>query len=104
MTERKFEITDARSGAALAVRVVTRATETEIIGRTDEGALKVRLMASPAGDPAANSELIAFLASKLGIDEAQIIIVGGEEKRDKIVTIEGISAGEVNEKLLPNGD
>jgi uncharacterized protein YggU (UPF0235/DUF167 family) len=69
MSDRKFEITDARGGAALGVRVVTRATATEIVGKTDDGTLKVRLVASPAGDPAANEELLNFLAEKLGVEK-----------------------------------
>ncbi len=101
MTDRKFEITDARGGAALGVRVVTKATETEIAGKTDEGALKVRLVASPAGDPSANSELINFLAEKLEIEQSKIKILFGEDKRDKIVSIEGLTTQEVDDKLLP---
>ncbi|MGJ3238499.1 MAG: DUF167 domain-containing protein [Anaerolineae bacterium] len=100
MTDRKFEITDARGGAALGVRVVTQADETEIAGKTDEGALKIRLMASPAGDPEANAELISFLASKLEIDGNKVKILFGENKRDKIVSIEGMTTQEVDEKLL----
>lgn len=100
MTDRKFEITDARGGAALGVRVVTKATATEIVGKTEEGALKVRLIASPAGDPAANSELINFLAEKLDIEQSKLKILFGEDKRDKIVSIEGLSTQEVDEKLL----
>ena len=102
MTDRKFEITDARGGAALGVRVVTKASETEIVGKTDEGTLKVRLVASPAGDPSANSELISFLAEKLEIEESKLKILFGESKRDKIVSIEGLTTQEVDEKLLPS--
>ena len=51
---RRFEITDARGGAALTVRVVTQAERTEIAGVQDDGVLKIRLIASPAGAPAAN--------------------------------------------------
>ncbi len=102
MTDRKFEITDARGGAALGVRVVTKATETEIVGKTDEGALKIRLVSSPAGDPSTNDELVDFLAEKLEIDASRIVILFGEGKRDKIISIEGLTTEEVDEKLLPN--
>jgi uncharacterized protein YggU (UPF0235/DUF167 family) len=101
MTERKFEITDARGGTALGVRVVTQAASTEIAGKTDEGTLKIRLVASPAGDPAANDELLSFLASKLGVEKKRLEIVAGANSRDKIISIEGISAGEVEAKLIP---
>lgn len=102
MNDREFKITDARGGAALGVRVVTRATETEIVGRNEEGALKVRLTAGPAGDPAANAELVRFLADKLGVSADKIEIVAGADKRDKILSIVGISTEEVEQKLIPN--
>lgn len=99
MTERKFEITDARGGAAIGIRVITRATETEVAGKLDDGTLKIRLKASPAGDPEANKELVEFLAVKLGVEANQIEIVAGEANRDKILSIEGVSAAEVEAKL-----
>lgn len=99
MSDRKFEITDARGGAALGVRVVTRATETELVGRNEDNTLKIRLKATPAGDPSANKELVEFLASKLGVDVAKIEIVAGEGNRDKILSIEGLSVQDVETKL-----
>jgi uncharacterized protein YggU (UPF0235/DUF167 family) len=66
---RKYEITDARGGAAFAVRVVTRAASAEIVGTQEDGTIKVRLVSSPAGDPAANQELITLLAEKLEVSK-----------------------------------
>lgn len=94
-TDRKFEFTDSRGGAALNIRVVTQAEETEFAGIQEDGALKVRLKASPAGDPAANRELVEFLAQRLGVPIQHIEIVAGQSGRDKIVTIEGISSDAV---------
>ncbi|NDJ59769.1 MAG: DUF167 domain-containing protein [Chloroflexi bacterium] len=96
---RKFEITDARGGAALTIRVVTQATKTELAGVQDDGILKIRLMASPAGDPAANQELVDFLSSRLGVAKDRIEIVAGSSGREKIVSVEGVSSAEVEEKL-----
>lgn len=100
MVDRKFEITDARGGAAVGIRVVTQAEATEIAGKTDDGAVKVRLVASPAGDDSANEELINFLAAQLGIEPRKIEIVAGVGSRDKIVSIEGLSTQEVEDKLF----
>lgn len=102
MSDRKFEITDARGGSALGVRIVTRATSTEIAGRTEDGTLKIRLKASPAGDPAANKELVDFLSEKLGVDVDKIEIVAGEGSRDKILSVVGLSVQEVEAKLVTN--
>ncbi len=92
---RRFEITDARGGAALNIRVVTQAEKTEIVGVQDDGVLKVRLMASPAGDPAANQELIDFLAARLDIPTTALEIVAGASGREKIVSIEGVTIDQV---------
>lgn len=99
MPDREFKITDARGGAALGVRVTTRATSTEIAGRLDDGTLKVRLQASPAGDPAANKELTEFLAQRLGVELEKIEIVAGHDSRDKILSIEGLTTDQVEDKL-----
>lgn len=100
MSDREFKITDARGGAAIGVRVVTRAASTEIAGRNEDGTLKVRLMASPAGDPSANKELIEYIAARLGVSSDKIEVVAGADNRDKILTIEGLSSQEVDAKLF----
>jgi uncharacterized protein YggU (UPF0235/DUF167 family) len=101
MSDRKFEITDARGGTALGVRIITRATETEIAGKTDEGAVKIRVKSSPASNPEANQELVQFLAAQLSVAPDKIEIVAGVEKSDKILSIEGISSADVEAKLFP---
>ena len=98
-TDRKFEITDAKGGAAFTVRVLTRSTETEVAGRQEDGSLKIRLQASPAGDPVANTELIEFLAKKLGVEKSKVEIVAGETGRDKLISVEGITTADVDAKL-----
>jgi uncharacterized protein YggU (UPF0235/DUF167 family) len=97
--DRQFRITDAKAGAAFTVRVVTRAANTEFAGIQEDGSLKVRLQASPAGDPAANKELLDFLAKSLNVAHAQLEIVAGAEGRDKLVSVEGITTKEVEEIL-----
>jgi uncharacterized protein len=99
MDDREFRITDARGGAAIPVRVVTGAEYTELVGRTAEGAMRVRLVASPAGDDAANSELVGFLADLLGIAPDRIEIVAGSRQRDKLISVEDLSVEEVDARL-----
>jgi hypothetical protein len=101
MTDRKFEITDARGGAAFGVRVVTKAVHTEIVGKNEDGTLRIRLQASPAGEPEANEELVNFLAKELGVEPKKLEIVAGERSRDKIISVEGLTTAEVEEKLIP---
>ncbi len=91
---RKFEITDAHSGAAFTVRVITRASSVEIAGVHDDGALKIRLTEAHT-DGAADRQLIQFLAESLGVDAAKIEIVAGENNRDKLISVEGITPADV---------
>ena len=101
MNNRKFEITDAKRGAAFTVRVVTRAQRNEIVGVQEDRSLKIRLTASPA-EGQANEALIKFLAERLGVPESAIEIVAGKESRDKWISVEGISTTDVEERLQPD--
>lgn len=96
-------ITDRKSGAAIAVRVVTRAQRNEIVGTQEDGSIKVRLTAAPT-EGQSNKALIAFLAQRLGVPEKAIDIVGGVDKRDKVLSIEGLTATEVEARLKPDPD
>lgn len=96
---REFKITDAKGGAAFTVRVVTRAEATELVGVQEDGTLKVRLKAPSAGDPAANQELVGFLAEQLGVAANQIEIVAGASMRDKLLSVEGISTADLESRL-----
>lgn len=94
----KFEITEARSGAAFTVRVVTRASNVEIAGVQEDGSLKIRLTEAHA-DGAADQQLRDFLADRLNIEVEQIEIVAGENSRNKLVSIEGLKPHEVEAAL-----
>ncbi len=99
MMDRQFKITDAKGGAAFTVRVVTRAANTEFAGLQEDGSLKIRLKASPAGDPEANRELIDFISRQLGVTKEKIEIVAGADGRDKLISVEGISTTDIETKL-----
>jgi uncharacterized protein len=71
-----------KDGAIIfTVRVVPRASKSEIVGEMD-GALKVRI-ASPPVDGAANAELIKVLAKNFGVAKSAIEIVGGQTSKTK---------------------
>jgi uncharacterized protein (TIGR00251 family) len=95
---RDFNITDAKGGAAFSVRVVPKASKTEIVGLMADGVLKVRLNAPPS-DGKANKALVAFLAEVLGVRREQVEIVAGFTGREKIISVVGISPGEVDARL-----
>jgi uncharacterized protein YggU (UPF0235/DUF167 family) len=99
MGKRNFKITDARGGTAIPVRVVTQSETSGLAGVQEDGMLKVRLTASPAGDPAANAELISLLSEVLGIPQDKIEVVVGASAREKILSVEGLTTDEVESRL-----
>jgi uncharacterized protein (TIGR00251 family) len=72
------------------VRVVPRASRSEIVGEHD-GALRVRVAAPPV-DGAANEELVRLLARKLGVSRNAIMITGGHTAKLKQLRVTGASS------------
>lgn len=68
-----------------AVKVVPRASKTEIVG-VMEDALKIRLAAPPV-DGAANAELIKFLSKVFDVSKSRIAILSGETGKIKQIKI-----------------
>jgi uncharacterized protein len=72
------------------VRVVPRASKSEIVGEHDF-ALKVRIAAPPV-DGAANAELIKLLAKTFGVSKSEIEITGGQTSKTKQIKISNLKA------------
>ncbi|HVF46011.1 MAG TPA: DUF167 domain-containing protein [Pyrinomonadaceae bacterium] len=91
----------ARSTAAkvfsFSVRVVPRASKSEVVGMHD-GALKVRIAAPPV-DGAANTELIRLLAKHFRVSRSDVEIVAGETSRSKRVRISSITDSDFEKAL-----
>ncbi len=79
------------------VRVVPRASKSEIIGEHD-GALKVRII-SPPVDGAANMELIRVLAKKLGVSRNDIEIISGGTSKNKRIRVTNLSQSKLEELI-----
>ena len=67
------------------VRVVPRASRSEIVGEHD-GALRVRIAAPPV-DGAANDELVRLLAQAFGVTRSEIAITSGQTAKLKTVRV-----------------
>ena len=78
---------------AFAVRVIPRASKSEIVGEQD-GTLKVRLKAPPVNG-AANEELVRLLAREFGVAKRQIDLLSGQASKNKRVRITGIDPAAV---------
>ena len=88
-----MNIVEKDGSVTFTVRVVPRASRSEIIGEHD-GALKVRI-ASPPVDGAANAELIKLLAKQFGVSKSNVEIIGGQTSKTKQIRINGITAAQI---------
>ncbi|HET7010839.1 MAG TPA: DUF167 domain-containing protein [Anaerolineales bacterium] len=95
---RMFKLHNGQHGAALTVRVTPRARKTEIAGIREDGTLRIRVTAPPV-EGRANAALVEFLAEVLATRKSRIEIIAGEKGLDKIVSISGMAALEVQRRL-----
>ncbi len=65
--------------------------------------MRIRVAAPPV-EGKANRAVIAFLAKALGIRKNKIEIVAGERGLDKIISIDGMLAEEVEKQIKANLD
>jgi hypothetical protein len=86
--------TETGGAITFAVRVVPRASRSEIAGE-QEGALRVRVAAPPV-EGAANVELVRTLARALGVPRSAVEIASGHTSKTKLVRVAGASG----ERLL----
>ena len=90
-------IAQESDGCILTVKVVPRASRTEIVG-ADPDWVRNRLQAPPV-EGRANAALVEFLAETLGLPKRAVAVVAGDKGRIKKVRISGPSAKAVREKL-----
>jgi uncharacterized protein len=81
------------NGILLRLKVVPRASRTEIVGIQD-GMLRIRLAAVPV-DGAANEALIRFLADRIAVPRSAVRVVSGQTSRSKVVEISGATLEQV---------
>jgi uncharacterized protein (TIGR00251 family) len=84
-------------GVRFAVRVVPRASRSEITGE-QSGALRVRIAAAPV-EGAANQELIKLLAKSFKLPKNAVQIISGSTSKNKIVRIQGADATRLQELI-----
>lgn len=87
----------ANQGIMLKVKVIPKASRSEIVGWEEEE-LKIRLAAVPDKGQA-NAELIRFLADLLNIGKSHIHLIHGETGRHKKLCLTNISPDELQKKL-----
>lgn len=92
-----IELRETNGSVEFRVRVVPRASRTEVAGEMD-GAVKLRV-SSPPVDGAANEEVVKFLAKTFGVPRSAVAIISGETSRTKLLRISGLSAEALRERL-----
>lgn len=92
-----MEIKETEGNVEFSVRVVPRASKTEIAGEIG-GVVKVRV-ASPPVDGAANEELVKFLAKKLGVSRSDVGLISGTASRTKTIRVYGLTARQLLDAL-----
>ncbi len=91
-------IRDTDRGATFAIRVQPRASRNAVAGEMDD-ALKLALTAPPV-EGKANEACVEFLANLLKVPRSSVTIASGESSRNKVIRITGLSAGQVEQRLL----
>ncbi len=94
-----LDIRTTEAGVTLRVRVQPRASRDALSGER-EGALVVRLTAPPV-EGAANEALARFLGKALGVAPSAVRVVSGASGRNKVVSVGGVDAATVRERLSP---
>ncbi len=84
-----IQLTEKDGSLIFSVRVVSRASRSEIVGELD-GTLKIKLV-SPPIEGAANEELIKFLSKKFNVPKNAVAILNGQTSKQKRIQINGIN-------------
>jgi uncharacterized protein (TIGR00251 family) len=85
-------------GLTFAVRIVPRASRSEIAGEYN-GALRIRIAAPPV-EGAANRELVRLLAKSFKLPQNAVEIVSGAGSKHKIVCIAGADPAQLAQLTL----
>jgi uncharacterized protein (TIGR00251 family) len=99
MAPRDFRLYDGKRGAALALRVMPRASKNEIVEVLSDGTVKIHLTAPPV-EGKANEALLIFLAKILDVPVSRINIVAGVGGRNKCISVAGMDAVILRKKIM----
>ena len=101
MTERNYKLHNGKKGAAIAVRVTTRATKNKILGALSDGTIKMHIAAAPV-DGQDNEALVEFLSDILDISKDRIEVVAGDSGRDKLISVLDMDSQTLHKKIVEN--
>jgi hypothetical protein len=88
---------DSGSGVTFTVKVHPRAKKNAITGEMGD-ALKVSLTTPPV-EGRANEACIEFFAKLLKLPRSSVTIASGQNSRNKVIRVAGLSSDQVRERL-----
>jgi uncharacterized protein (TIGR00251 family) len=97
LPEDAMKLVEKDGGVRFEVHAKPRAKKSRAIGQRGD-AVEIALAAPPV-DGAANEELVRFLSSVLGVPKRNVTLVRGETSREKLVSVTGLSVGDVEARL-----
>jgi uncharacterized protein len=97
VAKRMIPIRDLAPGATFAVKVHPRAKKDAITGEIGD-ALKLALT-SPPIEGRANEACVEFFAKLLKVPRSSVSIAAGQNNRNKVIRVVGLSADEVRKRL-----
>jgi uncharacterized protein (TIGR00251 family) len=90
-------IRDSADGATFAVKLHPRAKKSSITGEVGD-ALKVSISAPPI-EGRANKTVIEYFAKLLKVPRSSVSIAAGQNSRNKVIRVAGMSAEELRRRL-----
>jgi len=70
----------------IEIRVIPRSSKNEVVGKMENGVLKIKLTSAPV-DGEANESLIKILAKEFNVKKGQIQILKGKTSKNKLIEI-----------------
>jgi uncharacterized protein (TIGR00251 family) len=95
---RVIQYSEKDRGLTFAVRIVPRASRSEIAGEYN-GAMRIRLAAPPV-EGAANRELIRLLAKSFKLPQNAVEIISGTASKNKVVHVAGADSARLEQMIL----
>lgn len=84
---------ETREGCTLSLKVIPKSSQNKVVG-LENGLLKMRVQAPPT-DGEANEAVIRLLVDVLHVPKNSLSILKGQQSRQKMVFIRGLSVAQV---------
>jgi hypothetical protein len=89
---------DGRTGAAIAVNVKVNAVQNRVLRISREGKVYIQLTTKTKSE--IDAGLLAFMTALLGVKPHQVELLGSFPSNERLVTITGLSAEELQRKII----